>query len=80
MDWVSLFRRWRRAAERVTGAKYPSICSDASDGVGDGDITRGVAGTRGEDISTASGRRSGRAGKAMTPLAVRCKSRDGEWR
>ena len=30
-----------RAAERV---KYPSCCSDDSDGVGDGEITRGVEG------------------------------------
>ena len=32
------------AAERVTGAKYPSADSETSEGVGEGDITRGVAG------------------------------------
>ena len=32
------------AAERVTGAKYESCLSDASDGVGEGEMTRGVDG------------------------------------
>lgn len=33
------------ATDRVTGAKYPSCClSDASEGVGDGEITLGVPG------------------------------------
>lgn len=33
----------RATLERVSGPKYPSLF--LSDGVGDGDITRGVAGT-----------------------------------
>lgn len=37
--------RCRRAADRVTGAKYPSFISDGSDADGVGDITRGVPGT-----------------------------------
>lgn len=33
-----------RVDERVTGPKYPSLPLPASEGVGDGDITRGVFG------------------------------------
>lgn len=42
---VVLASRWRLAAERVTGPKYPSLCSDDSDRGGVGDMTRGVEGT-----------------------------------
>jgi hypothetical protein len=41
----------------VTGAKYESCTSDASEGVGDGDMTRGVAGIGyGYDIVICPGR------------------------
>lgn len=35
----------RRAAERVTGARYPSRASGPSSREGDGEMTRGVSGT-----------------------------------
>jgi hypothetical protein len=68
--------RCRREAERVVGAEYPSPLSDASDGVGDGEMTRGVAGTtRGEDISTASSkRRGGSVGRTHVPVTGRYSS------
>ena len=38
-----LCRCWR-AVDRVTGAKYESLASDVSDGVGEGEMTLGVEG------------------------------------
>lgn len=35
----------REVFARVSGAKYPSLLAFLSDGVGEGDMTRGVAGT-----------------------------------
>jgi hypothetical protein len=35
---------WDFAAERVTGAKYESCLSETSEGVGEGEMTRGVEG------------------------------------
>jgi len=48
-----------RAADRVAGAKYPSVLSETSDKVGDGDITRGMPGIGyGSDIAHRKLRKS----------------------
>lgn len=60
--------RKRRAADRVTGAWYPSGVSDWSDVDGVGDVTRGVAGTGfGEDISGALSLKEGSGAARTTP-------------
>lgn len=54
LDLEELGSRVRRAADRVTGAKYSSFASEGSDIEGVGEITRGVSGKAfGEDISAA---------------------------
>jgi hypothetical protein len=62
-------RRCRRAADRVVGAKYPSRASDLSEREGDGEMTRGVAGTEvgDEGISEALRENGGSAGAQMRP-------------
>ena len=62
-------RRCRRAADRVVGAEYPSRASDLSEREGDGEITRGVAGTElgDEGISEAPRENGGSAGVRMRP-------------
>lgn len=64
----------RRLAERVVGAEYPSRDLDEvlpPDGVGDGDMTLGVAGTlpgfRADDISAALTEKGGRAAATISP-------------
>lgn len=60
--------RCRRAADRVTGAKYPSGPSDGSETEGVGEITRGVAGTAfGEAMSGARKVNGGSDATRMTP-------------
>ena len=60
--------RWRRAADRVIGAMYPSGVSDRSDIEGVGDSTRGVAGAGcGEDMSGALGLKEGIGATRSTP-------------
>lgn len=51
-----------RAAERVVGGKYSLLGVFISDGVGDGDITRGVPGT-GRWVAAAAMWRVGKGGK-----------------
>lgn len=64
--------RDRRAADRVTGALYPSGVSDNSDIEGVGDITRGVAGTGfGEDISGTLNLKAGSDAALTTPKGDR---------
>jgi hypothetical protein len=72
----------RRAADRVVGAEYPSLDDDrASDGVGEGEMTRGVAGTapgfRGDDISAALTEKGGRAAAAINPARGRLCTNQG---
>jgi len=60
--------RCRRAADRVTGARYPSGVSDRSETEGVGEITRGVAGTAfGEGMSAALKVNEGSDATRMTP-------------
>jgi hypothetical protein len=64
--------RCRRAADRVTGAKYPSFASDGSETEGVGEITRGVAGTAfGEDIAARLKVNGRRDATRMTPQSSR---------
>lgn len=74
--------RCLRVVERVTGAKYESLfpgCdveSDNSEGVGEGDMTRGVEGTWYCCDMMADGGRSGMSGeqwKAISPTGRRRK-------
>lgn len=61
-------RALRRAADLVTGALYASL----SEGVGLGDVTRGVAGT--VDLRRAIvNENGGRTGQGKTPTRSRCK-------
>lgn len=48
--------RCRREADRVTGARYPSRASDLSESEGDGEMTRGVAGTVPGESGISKGR------------------------
>lgn len=65
-------RLFLRAAERVTGPKYPSFPL-ASEGVGDGDMTRGVCGIwycLEESMACCQqGGKEGRVGARMTPVS-----------
>lgn len=67
--------RWRRAAERVMGAKYPSCESDFSEAGGEGEITRGVSGTWVGGMSAALIVKGGRAGDRISPDTGRLKGR-----
>ena len=63
-----MLRALRRAADRVTGALYASL----SEGVGLGDVTRGVAGTL--DLRRAMvNENGGRTGQGKAPTNSRCR-------
>ena len=59
-------------ADLVTGPKYPSFDDSLdSDGVGEGEITRGVAGTLFEDAKDML--KSGREGTCVVPVRARAR-------
>ena len=76
------FCRFLRVEERVTGPKYPSFALPVSEGVGEGDITRGVLGTWYCRVATIAWcqevGKQGSGGERMRPVRAERARQPGE--